>query len=162
MILEDITMENREDVFMSAYIEVVNNFMRLNRAVVTNQFTGYTHVEVETVDLVGHLDEPNVTKIADETGMTRGGVTKLMNKLVNKDLVVSFQRPNNKKERYFKLTEAGKNLFARHADLHTDIVRRDQQIFDLLKEEELNEMLDFAGKLNQHFEQEMHKLNTSN
>ena len=77
-------MENREDVFMSAYIEVVNNFMRLNRAVVTNQFTGYTHVEVETVDLVGHLDEPNVTKIADETGMTRGGVTKLMNKLVNK------------------------------------------------------------------------------
>lgn len=155
-------MEKREDIFMSAYIDVVNNFMRLNRAVVADQFIGYNHVEVETVDLVGHLDEPNVTEIAVKTGMTRGGVTKLMNKLVAKNLVFSFQKPNNKKERYFKLTSDGKILFEKHADLHTDIVNRDQQIFNTITEDELKRMVDFAGKLNQHFEQEIQKLEASN
>ena len=145
-------MTNREELFMTAYMDVVEKFMQLNRRAVTTQFQDYKHAEVETVALVGQLDQPNVTELAEATGMTRGGVTKLMNKLVEKDLVVAFQKPANKKERYFRLTESGGELNRRHEALHNDIYARDEAIFATLSDAELNQMLAFAQTLIDHFD----------
>ena len=130
-------MTNREELFMTAYMDVVEKFMQLNRRAVTTQFHDYKHAEVETVALVGQLDQPNVTELAEATGMTRGGVTKLMNKLVEKDLVVAFQKPANNR---------------RHEALHNDIYARDEAVFATLSDAELNQMLAFAQTLTDHFD----------
>ncbi|NCD26799.1 MAG: MarR family transcriptional regulator, partial [Deltaproteobacteria bacterium] len=51
--------------------------------------------------------------------MTRGAISKIVKKLIGKELVESYQVLENKKEIYFRLTENGRRLFDEHLKCHT-------------------------------------------
>lgn len=52
--------------------------------------------------------------------MTRGAISKLTKKLIKKGLIVSYQKPDNKKEIYFRLTEQGKVINKVHEKLQKE------------------------------------------
>ncbi|MBC6498231.1 MarR family transcriptional regulator [Weissella confusa] len=66
----------------------------------------FRHPEVETLEFIAnHPDDANVTKLAEYSDMTRGAITKITNKMIEKGLVTDYKKPENKKERYFTLTD---------------------------------------------------------
>lgn len=64
--------------------------------------------EIHLLDCVSKNVGSNLSAISDAFGMTKGGVRKMLKRLQVKNAIVSFKKPNNNKNIYFKLTEKGK------------------------------------------------------
>lgn len=47
----------------------------------------YGYSETHCIDYIGRLELPNVTKIAEHMGMTRGAISKMTKKLLAKGLI---------------------------------------------------------------------------
>ena len=62
--------------------------------------------EVHCIEAIQELNEPNVRRLTEALFMTRGAVSKLTKRLEQRGLIESYKNPDNKKEVYFRLTEA--------------------------------------------------------
>lgn len=101
--------------------------------------------EVHTIDFIGKNDKINVTQINNRLKITKGGVTKITKKLIDKGYIYSYQLANNKKEKYFKLTEKGTEIFVKHIEIHKKSIENDALILNNFDDNEkliINEFLD--------------------
>lgn len=89
--------------------------------------------------------------------MTRGAISKLTKKLIQKGLIESYQKSDNKKEIYFRLTEQGKVIYNVHEDLHKEFQERDKAVFEQVTEEQYESMLSFVEKYSRHLDAEIKK-----
>lgn len=89
--------------------------------------------------------------------MTRGAISKLTKKLIQKGLIESYQKSDNKKEIYFRLTEQGKVIYNVHEDLHKEFQERDKAVFEQVTEEQFESMLSFVEKYSRHLDAEIKK-----
>src|SRR5699024_5421099 len=76
----------------------------------------------------------NVRKLAESIYMTRGDISKLTKRLIKKGLIERYQKPDNKKEIYFRLTEQGKIIFDIHENLHKSFLERDKIVFESMSD----------------------------
>lgn len=67
--------------------------------------------------------------------MTRGAISKMAKKLIKKGIIESYQKPDNKKEIYFRLTEQRQRVYNLHEELHKEFQERDKVIFEQVTEE---------------------------
>jgi len=101
-----------------------------------------------------------VTKLAESFYMTRGAISKLTKKLIEKGLIESYQKSDNKKEIYFRLTQQGKVIYQIHEDLHNEFHERDKAVFEQVTDDQFDSMLQFVDKYNRHLDAEIKKLGT--
>ncbi|HWL11887.1 MAG TPA: MarR family transcriptional regulator, partial [Ureibacillus sp.] len=118
---------------------------------------GYKPSEVHCIEFIEKNVDSNVTKLAESLYMTRGAISKLTKKLIEKGLIESYQKPDNKKEIYFKLTEQGKKIYEVHEELHKEFQERDNAVFDQVTEEQFDSMLSFVEKYSRHLDAEIKK-----
>ncbi len=90
--------------------------------------------------------------------MTRGAITKLTKKLMEKGIIESYQKPDNKKEIYFRLTKQGKVINKVHEELHKEFQERDKAVFEQVSEKQFDSMLGFVEKYSRHLDAEIKKL----
>ena len=76
--------------------------------------------EIHTVQAIGRHSGINVTKLAEQTGITKGAVSQTINKLVRKGLVRKTHAPGNDKEVVLELTNLGWIGFRNHEQFHMD------------------------------------------
>lgn len=113
--------------------------------------------EVHAIDYIGRTENANVTKITNHLKITKGGVTKITKKLMLKEYIRSYQIEENKKEKYFDLTEKGKEIFAKHKTLHIEAINRDKKIFENFDENEKEVISNFLDILKKDFEEKLNK-----
>lgn len=111
--------------------------------------------EVHAIDYIGRTENANVTKITNHLKITKGGVTKITQKLMIKEYISSYQTEKNKKEKYFNLTEKGKEIFIKHKTLHVEAMNRDKEIFDSFNENEKDVISNFLDILKKDFEEKL-------
>jgi len=116
---------------------------------------GVTNSELEVIELIAADDFPNVTKLAEKLYITRGAVSKITKKLIEKKLIASFQRAENKKEIYFELTDRGLAINERHQALHERFLDEEHELFAQLSAAEVADVLTFLGKYNQHLDKKL-------
>ncbi|MGG5318414.1 MarR family transcriptional regulator [Enterococcus sp. AZ072] len=151
---------NKEEQLMVGFRELFNKINWLNKPKMEESLKGYTSSEVHCVEFIGNHPLPNVTQLAEGMYMTRGAISKLTKKMVKKGLIESYQKPDNKKEIYFDLTEQGKRVFQIHEALHNEFQNRDKVVFDQLTEEQFTGMLHFIDSYNEHLTKEMNRQDT--
>ena len=76
--------------------------------------------EIHTVQAIGRYSGINVTKLAEQAGVTKGAVSQTINKLVRKGLVRKTHAPGNDKEVVLELTDLGWVGFQNHEKFHMD------------------------------------------
>jgi DNA-binding MarR family transcriptional regulator len=101
---------NKEDQVIMGFRDLYNKMVWLNKDKMEDSLKGYTSSEVHCIEYIENNIDSNVTKLAETFYMTRGAISKLTQKLIKKGLIESYQKSDNKKEIYFKLTEQGKQL----------------------------------------------------
>mgnify|MGYP002774489331 CR=1 FL=1 len=74
--------------------------------------TGYDNSELNCLDCIGRMKDPNVTSIAEAMNMTKGAISKIIRKLSDK----------------------GKTLFAAHKARHNQWRNREAAFFRTLSE----------------------------
>jgi DNA-binding MarR family transcriptional regulator len=148
---------NKEEQLIMGFRDVFNKMVWLNKFKMEEALKGYQSSEVHCIEYIGKNVDSNVTKLADSLYMTRGAITKITKKLINKELIESYQKPDNKKEIYFRLTEKGKVIDHIHEDLHKKFRERDQAVFDQITEEQFDSMLNFVNNYCHHLDAEIKK-----
>lgn len=112
----------------------------------------YGYSETHCIDYIGRLELPNVTKVADHMGMTRGAISKMTKKLLAKGLIEKYTLETNKKEIYFRLTEQGKLLFEEHDKRHKRWEKRDMEFLSRYSKDEVQTVYKFMQEFNDYLE----------
>ncbi|WP_419787075.1 MarR family winged helix-turn-helix transcriptional regulator [Pseudodesulfovibrio sp.] len=110
--------------------------------------------EVHCIDRIGAIDHANVTKVADELEMTRGGVSKIVKRLRDRGYIESYQEPENRKEVYFRLTEKGERLYAEHRQCHIRVYQERARILEAYSPEERAVIYRFLDEMRQWMDRE--------
>ncbi|WP_330513899.1 MarR family transcriptional regulator [Paraclostridium sordellii] len=138
--------------------ELFNKMVWLNKFKMEKSLKEYKSSEVHCIEYIGRNVDTNVTKLAEYFYMTRGAMSKLTKKLIKKGVIESYQKSDNKKEIYFRLTEQGKEVYITHEKLHKEFQERDKAIFEQVTEEQFDSMLNFIEKYSSHLDGEIKKL----
>lgn len=115
----------------------------------------YSYSETHCIDYIGRLELPNVTKVADHMGMTRGAISKMTKKLLAKGLIEKYTLESNKKEIYFKLTNQGRLLFEEHAKRHKRWEKRDMEFLSRYSKEEAAMVHQFMEEFNAYLKEQI-------
>ncbi len=113
---------------------------------------GYNNSELHIIAAVGDLEYPNVTSLAEHMGMTRGGICKNIKKLTDAGLVSSYQIDGNAKNIYYCLTNAGKEVYEKHAEAHKSWMERDMAFMKDFSDAQLAQVADFMAQYIRHID----------
>lgn len=149
-------MNKREEV-LEGFSEVFNKRAWLDKVKMEKALAGYAVSEVHCIEFIGKHEDPNVTKMAESMYMTRGAISKLTKKMLQKKYIESYQKADNKKEIYFKLTEEGQKVFDIHEQLHQEFEDRDEVVFEPITDDQYDAFLTFLVRYNQHLDSEIKK-----
>lgn len=114
-----------------------------------NLLIDYTFIEVHCIEQIEKIEDPNVTKLSKIFNMTRGAISKIIKKLIEKGAVDIYRKPENKKEIYYKLTESGMSTFIEHEEMHRSRIERDKIVFSKLSEEEKTTFVNILNKIHE-------------
>lgn len=116
---------------------------------------GYGYSDIHCIDVIGKLENPNVTKISKELNMTRGAISKITKKQIGEGLIASYTLQDNKKEIYFKLTDKGNEIFCEHDKRHKKWEKRQEIFLEKQSEETLKRVNDFLKDFNNYLKEEI-------
>lgn len=148
---------NKEDQVLSGFRDLFNKLVYLNKSKMEDSLKGYKPSEVHCIEYIGKNADSNVTKLAESFYMTRSAISKITKKLMDKGLIESYQKPDNKKEIYFRLTEQGEVINRIHEELHREFRERDKAVFEQVTEEQFDGMLRFVETYSRHLDDEIKK-----
>ncbi|MDQ0416473.1 DNA-binding MarR family transcriptional regulator [Croceifilum oryzae] len=148
---------NKEEQVIMGLRDLYDKMVWLNKDKIDDRLKGYNSSEVHCIEYIERNVDPNVTKLAEFFYMTRGALSKITKKLIKKGLIESYQKSDNKKEIYFRLTEQGKEIYQIHEDLHKEFQERDQAVFEQITEEQFDSILSFVKKYSRHLDAEIKK-----
>ena len=149
---------NKEEQVITGFRELFNKMAWLNKIKMEESLKGYKSSEIHYIEFIGRNVESNVTKLAESLYMTRGALSKITKKLIKKGIIESYQKPDNKKEIYFRLTEQGQAINKVHEKLHKEFQKRDKPVFEQITEGQFDSMLSFMEKYSKHLDAEIKKL----
>ena len=148
---------NKDEQVIMGLRDLFNKMAWLNKSKMEDSLKGYKSSEVHYIEYIGKNADSNVTKLAESFYMTRGAISKMTKKLIRKGVIESYQKPDNKKEIYFRLTEQGQVIYKVHEELHKEIQERDKAVFEQVTEEQFDNMLSFVEKYSRHLDAEIKK-----
>ncbi|WP_338432611.1 MarR family transcriptional regulator [Clostridium tyrobutyricum] len=107
--------------------------------------------EIHVIDCIGKHKLSNATFISTKLEMTKGAISKITAKLIDKNFIIANRLENNKKEIYYTLTSDGKQIFAVHKKLHEEKKNRLISILSKYDDNEINTISNFIDDLiNEH------------
>ncbi|MFC2005249.1 MarR family winged helix-turn-helix transcriptional regulator [Chloroflexota bacterium] len=116
--------------------------------------------EIHTAQAIGRHSGINITKLAEQAGVTKGAVSQTINKLVRKGLVRKTHAPGNEKEVILELTDLGWVGFQNHEKFHMDTLDIARQYYgDQLKSklERINLAVDDIYKMLNEYDKRKRK-----
>ncbi|MDD2972885.1 MAG: MarR family transcriptional regulator [Lachnospiraceae bacterium] len=149
-------MEKGEQI-LAEFWEIFQKKILLENYEQNKRLNGYKPSEIHCIQYIGGHSDSNVTKIAESFRMTTGGVTKLTQRLIEKDLIRAYKNPGNKKEIFFQLTNQGEKIYKIHEELHKKFSERDASLFEQISDEEYSFLLHFASTYSRHLDGELQK-----
>ena len=112
-------------VLMNLFVKYMEKQEILSKLTEDEKLHGYNYSEIHTIAAIGDLEEPNVTQIANHMNVTRGAISKITKKLLEQNLIESYQLDGNKQKIFFRLTKSGQFLYDEHEKRHNLWLKRD-------------------------------------
>lgn len=148
---------NKEEQVMNGFRELYNKMVWLNKDKMEVGLKGFKSSEVHCIEYIENNADSNVTQLAEAFYVTRGAISRMTKKLIKKGLIESYQKSENKKEIYFRLTEQGKEIYKIHEELHKEFQERDKAVFEQVTESEFDSIIRFVEKYSRHLDAEIKK-----
>lgn len=148
---------NKEEQVLTAFRDLFNKRSWLNKTRMEASLKGHKPSEVHCIEYIGTHADANVTRLAESLYMTRGAISKITQKLLHKGLITSYQKPENQKEIYFRLTDEGQTVWKIHDELHREFRERDHPVFEQVTDDQYDSMLRFMEQYSRHLDQEIRK-----
>lgn len=128
------------------FLEAEKLFEKEYKYKTENLFEEFSISELHCIDFIGKNEFPNVTKMAEKMNITKGGVSKIIKKIINKNAIEPYSTSTNKKEIYYKLTPKGKKVFKLHKNIHKNWCEKNLEFFKKCDEKEIKFTVSFLEK----------------
>ncbi|MCD5234418.1 MarR family transcriptional regulator [Enterococcus hirae] len=135
---------------ISEMVDLTNEITWRNKPKLEQVLEDYSLNEIDLIEKVASIPNPNVTKLANASYMTRGAISKLTKKMITNGLLESYQKPENKKERYFLLTAEGQRINKMHQKLHEEFLKENEVVFQQMTKEEFDTVFRFIGRFREN------------
>lgn len=150
---------NKKEQVTKEFRELFNRLSWLNKNKMEDALKEYKSSEVHCIEYIGSHVDSNVTKLAENFYMTRGAISKVTKKLIEKGIIESYQKLENKKEIYFRLTDQGKSVYKIHEELHKEFEKRDEIVYQQISDDQFDAVLQFIERYKKHLDTEIDKQN---
>lgn len=148
----------KEKILSTIFNKISERHGMINSLAEIKFITEHNALEVHCIDLIQKIQDPNVTKLSKIFRMNKGAISKLTKRLINAGKIESYQKPENKKEIYYKLTDLGRNIYLKHEKMHQNRINRDSLFFNQLSEDEENSLINIFEKIDEHLKSELEKV----
>ena len=91
-------LQQNQEQIMTSLTDLFNKIDAYYKPQMEAEFSNISLSEIETIEFIAKTPYPNVTKLAHHLYMTRGAASKIAKKLLKKNLVESYQIPQNKED----------------------------------------------------------------
>lgn len=109
-LIDHIEVNHHEHLKEDLLLEMKKNGM--------SDFPSLSMLEYHVIAYIGDKNITNAVSVAKHLNITRGGISKINQRLIGKELIESHQLEGNKRELFYKLTPAGKKVYFIHRSLH--------------------------------------------
>ncbi|MHB8139075.1 MAG: MarR family winged helix-turn-helix transcriptional regulator [Smithellaceae bacterium] len=82
---------------------------------------GFTVRQIEYIDAINRLDNPNLGEIAKELKLSKPSVTAIVDKLAGKGYIQKFQSDEDRRSFHVHLSAKGRKLVEMHSKAHDKI-----------------------------------------
>ncbi|WP_127496766.1 MarR family transcriptional regulator [Paenibacillus glycanilyticus] len=89
--------------------------------VIANLVKEMTVMMLYVLDAIGKLEPVNGITISKKFGFSKGSISKITRKMVDKQIIQFEYLPDNKKEILFRTTSLGKEIYQLHLAMHRQI-----------------------------------------
>jgi len=107
------------------------------------------HGEMQFLEMIAKFPDDNVSKLSKRLGITKGAITQMVEKLKQKKLIQIVSRMDNRKEKYFALTDKGQSVIDQHRQLHKQSNESICRFVSTLKPEEADAVFRFLEHVKQ-------------
>ena len=119
---------------------------------------GYGVSEMHTIMAIGKMEAPNVSGVAQYLNMTKGAISKITKRLIAAEAVEPYNIAGNKQKVFFRLTEAGRQLYEEHEKRHKLWLERDDQFLRRFSSRQLAEITTFITQFNEYLNQQIEEM----
>jgi DNA-binding MarR family transcriptional regulator len=121
--LEEVNAGNSDDLFeldehLNRILNATNSF--LGRVRHYDEQMAATPAEAHLVESIHNHPEANANELARILGFSKGNISLRTAKLCAKGLIEKYNKGNNKKEIFYRVTAKGQALYDAHARFHED------------------------------------------
>lgn len=116
---------------------------------VIKDMEGAESSEINFMKTVSGTGEINAVEISKQMNVTRSAVTQMSNKLEGRGLIEKYTKPDNKKEKYIRLTESGREILTEYEKQHEEANDKMCIYLSSLSDEERGTLLKFLDNLHQ-------------
>lgn len=109
-LLEHIEANNHEHISAELQLAIEKNGME--------HFPSLSMLECHVIAYIGDKSITNAVSIAKHLDITRGGISKINQRLIHRGLIESHVPEGNKRERFYQLTVTGRKVYQIHRSLH--------------------------------------------
>ena len=99
--------------------------------------------EIHTIEYIALTSSTNMTDIANQMGLTKGAVSKMIAKLESQGLLERYKYQPSQKDIYIHLTELGVRAYEGHKAYHADMWEHLNSHFSGLDEAHQQVIIDF-------------------
>lgn len=85
--------------------------------------------EIHTIAAIGRNPEINITHLAEVTGVTKGAISQIVKRLLNKRYIARYNNKNNK-EVNLRLSDKGYVIFREHEAFEKEMFVFAEQMYD--------------------------------
>ena len=146
---------------MNLFVKYMEKQEILSKLTEDEKLHGYNYSEIHTIAAIGDLEEPNVTHIASHMNVTKSAISKITKKLLEQNLIDSYQQDGNKQKIFFRLTKSGQFLYDEHEKRHTLWLKRDDDFIKQFNTETLKLVEQFMKEFNDYLETQIVKIGGS-
>lgn len=108
-----------------------------------------TRNEIHTINFIGKNEGINVTELAKLKGITKGAVSQMIYKLVEKGFVTKRISPNSDTEVQLELTDLGWSAYEAHRKYHQEIHEEFFGLLNTMPDEAYEMMMEVARAFEQ-------------
>lgn len=121
----------------------------ISRTIRTGADESLTHLQIQSLFLLNDLGPLAMHEISDKLHMSKQHLTRFVDALVKKGLLMRFQKDNNRRTVYICVTEEGKRALTSYVSFAISTVA---EYVDSLSEEDKNAVAAAANRLTEIFE----------
>lgn len=105
--------------------------------------------EINFLKEVDNAGEIKAVDLANKMNITRSAVTQMTNKLEEKNEIERYTKPDNKKEKFIRLTETGNNILKEFETNHREANERMCEYLSSLNDDQRDTLIEFMDNLEQ-------------